>query len=309
VRLVSVAAMREQAASVRMGVVQPNVSMDDKKDSTLRGDHLARMQRMSALLEKDGAEIVIWPESAYPYTLDRTVREDRAGDRKIVRGFSVPLVFGAVSRDRAGLYNSAFLVTPGGEISEPVDKNHLVLFSENPPFRDLWPESMTRKYRFLQAGFQPGSSPGVLTSGDARMGVLICLEDIKPDFGREVVAAGANVLVNMTNDAWFGDTAEPEQHLALAVFRSVETRRDLVRSVNTGISAFIHATGEVEVRTGTFEQSRFVADVRLLETTTVFARAGNWVGWVCMGALVMMGVWTTIRRRRIRRVPEVVDDK
>lgn len=299
-RLAQVQRMRDRAPAMRVGVVQPNVGIDVKGKRNDAPEQLEELARMTAELQDRGAQLAVWPETSYPYRIHRQHRTQPSGDRRIVRGFSIPVLFGAVSFDETGRYNSAFVAGPGGALSAPADKIRLVLFSERIPGKKHIPSSWIRKYRFLSGGFEPGRAPGVLEVEDARLGVLNCFEDTFPASGRALARAGANVLVNLTNDAWFGDTAEPRQHLALSVFRAVETRRDLVRSVNTGISAVVHATGRIEKRTGTFEKTSFVHDVRLMEGTTLYIRAGPWVGWASLGALVLLGCWATIRRRGAR---------
>lgn len=295
---------RAEAPVVRIGVVQPNVSMDEKGVRSRDSHQLGLLQDLSAVAVEAGAELLIWPESAYPFRVQRQIGTDLKGRKRILRGFEAPVVFGAVSFDASGRYNSAFLLSAGGVMSEPVDKNHLVLFSERVPLEKHVPDFIRKRYPAMTAiGFRPGAEPGVLEHGETRAGILVCFEDTIPSFARRVVRAGANVLVNVTNDAWFGDTVEPHQHLALAVFRAVENRRDLVRSVNTGVSAVVEATGRIAYRTGTFEEAVFVHDVRLLETTTAYTRAGAWHGWAAIAALVLLGLAATIRRQGPGRGP------
>jgi len=306
VRLRAVERSRAAAPGVRVGVVQPNVSMDEKGVRARARTQMSLLQDLTRAAEQGGADIVVWPESAYPYRIQRQLRVDLKGKKRIQRGFEVPVLFGAVSFDGTGRYNSAFLLSASGELSAPVDKNHLVLFSERVPFRDHIPSFVRRRYPAMTAiGFGSGTEPGVLESGEMRAGVLVCFEDTMAGFARRVVRAGANVLINLTNDAWFGDTVEPHQHLALAVFRAIENRRDLVRSVNTGVSAVVEATGRVSYRTGTFEEAVFVHEVRLLEETTPFTRAGGWPGWAALAALVLLAAAGTIRRQGPGRAREL----
>jgi len=299
VRVRAVERTRAASPLIRVGVVQPNVPMDEKGARALAKNQLSLLQDLSAAAVQGGAELVIWPESAYPYRIQRQVRTDLRGRKRILRGFEAPVLFGAVSFDATGRYNSAFLLSASGSLSGPVDKNHLVMFSERIPMRDHVPTFIRKRYPVMTAiGFSPGAGPGVLEIGGTRAGILVCFEDTMAGFARRVVRAGANVLVNVTNDAWFGDTVEPHQHLGLAVFRAVENRRDLVRSVNTGVSGVIEATGRIAYRTGTFEEAVFVSDVRLLDLTTPFTRMGGWPGWVALAALVLLGLAATIRRQR-----------
>jgi apolipoprotein N-acyltransferase len=212
----------------------------------------------------------------------------------------VPVLFGVVTHDgRGGRWNSAYVATPDGRLAGPSDKRSLVLGSERIPLKGAIPDAVKRKFPALGGGFEPGERPGVLEWGPARAGVLNCFEDTIPVRSREAVVAGANILVNVTNDAWFGDTSEPREHLALAVLRSVENRRDLVRSVNTGVSALVEATGRVRVETETFTRAGIVADARLLEGRTFYSAAGDWIGWAAIAALAAMLGMRLLTRRRL----------
>jgi len=298
-RIRSVDRARDRAPSVTVGVVQPNVAMDEKGELSHAGAELDRLHELTGIAAASGADLVVWPESAYPYRMPRSLRRAPAGSMAVISGHDAAVVFGAISRGPAGRYNSAFLATPGGGIAGPVDKVHLVLFSEWIPLRDRIPRFVSARYPFVTStGFDPGDRPGRLDVGSVRAGILICFEDIFTRHARDLAGGGANLLVNLTNDAWFGDTAEPEQHLALAALRAVETRRDLVRSVNTGVSAVVEATGRVAYRTGAFEEAVFVREVRLLDGSTPYCAAGAWLGWVALGSLVLAALAARIRDRR-----------
>ncbi len=300
-RIRAVERLRLASPAVRVGVVQPNIGILDKGDRSKAAAQVALLGSLTRKAVAAGAEAVIWPETSYPYPIRRDLREgdDRAG--RAMAGFTVPVVFGAVTRDAEGRWNSAFVALPGGILSAPVDKKHLVPGSEGIPLRDSVPREIRRKVPFLSGGFRPGSGPAILSWGDVRAGILNCFEDTIPGRSREAVAAGSNLLLNLTNDAWFGDTSEPTEHLALAVLRTVENRRDMVRSVNTGVSAFVEATGRVDMRTSTFTRASVVVTARLLESRTFYTFAGDWVGWAAMAALALAIAWTRIGSRMLER--------
>ena len=170
------------------------------------------------------------------------------------------------------------------------------MFGEYVPFR----EQLTFLDRwFPRAGsLAAGSKPGLLPLGSLTLGILNCYEDILPRYvGRLMRAGPPNVLVNITNDAWFGDSAEPYQHLALAVFRSVEQRREMVRAVNTGVSAHIAATGELLWQSEIFVQATHVASVVPYAGRTVYAIVGDWPGYAVLAAMLGWGGWRRLRRR------------
>jgi apolipoprotein N-acyltransferase len=289
VRIAQVETERRAAPVVRVGVVQPNIGIEEKHSPTLWSAHLRALHEASVRLERAGAELVVWPETAYPYRLLRGLAQEppgRHGPRGgVLRG---PLLFGAITeseeRGPAGpeRFNSVLVAGSGGGLLGIADKVELLAFGEYVPFWDVLPP--LRRF-FPRRGLTPGVAPRVLDAEVARVGVLNCYEDVLSEYARRVVASAPtpDFLVNVTNDAWFGDTAEPALHNAVARFRAIETRRDLVRAVNTGISSHVTATGALRVATGTFVPAEFVADVAVLRGTTPWTALGDWTS-VVLGA-------------------------
>lgn len=211
-----------------------------------------------------------------------------------LRGFTVPLLMGAMTfggelpmrnADCEACFNSALLMQPDGRVSGLYDKAFLLVFGEYIPFGERFPEL----YDLLpeSSRFQPGTRTEPLAFGDFRLGVLICYEDLLPSFARRVAIHDPHVLLNLTNDAWFGQTAEPYHHLQLAQMRAVEYRRWLVRSTNTGVSVFIDALGERRVETVLTGAETLLQDVPMLEGRTVYARLGDWPLWLLWIALLL----------------------
>jgi apolipoprotein N-acyltransferase len=156
------------------------------------------------------------------------------------------------------------------------------------PFWDLLPP--LREF-FPHRGITPGDAPRMLTIDGHRIAVLNCYEDVLPNYARQLAAfePAPEFFVNVTNDAWFGDTAEPLLHNHVARVRAIETRRDLVRAVNTGVSAHISASGAELVHTQTFIQTSFITPVRTLDGTTPYSRFGDLTTPFCLALLL---VWT-----------------
>jgi apolipoprotein N-acyltransferase len=148
------------------------------------------------------------------------------------------------------------------------------------------------------ADFTPGEGPRLGEADGYRMGPSICYEAIFPDFVRRFTAAGADLLVNMTNDGWYGRTSAPYQHLAMARFRAVENGRYLVRAANTGISAVVDTRGRLLARTGLFERTVLVHEVPMVTGTTFYARYGDVFAWACLGASVALTASLSFRRSR-----------
>jgi apolipoprotein N-acyltransferase len=131
-----------------------------------------------------------------------------------------------------------------------------------------------------------------------KVGPFICYEAIFPDFVRGFATRGADLLVNVTNDGWYGRTSAPYQHLAMARFRAVENGRYLVRAANTGITAVVDTRGRVLARTSLFERTVLVREVPLVTGTTFYARHGDVFAWACLGATVAFTASAFTRKRQ-----------
>ena len=322
VRIHQIDARRAAAPKARVGLVQANVGMSDKWDPLERGRLLDVHQRLSSELTAEGADLIVWPESSYPYALSRNMRQDfPLGDPRRIRGAgNTPLVFGAVTMDgypqtgkRRFPYNTALILDQQGRVAGTFDKVFLLIFGEYIPFYDKipWFTKLFPEASNFNRGAAPGSFPFTFKGHDYKLGPLICYEDILPGFTRQTTALDPNLLVNITNDAWFGKTFEPYQHLALAVFRSVENRLEMVRAVNTGVSAHVDAVGRVRATLPAVDPDaepppqpmKMMADAALLERGGVYARVGDLFAWGCtlvFGGL-LFGVPERLRRRRSLR--------
>jgi apolipoprotein N-acyltransferase len=321
VRIQQVEAQRAAAPHAKAGMVQANVGILEKWDPQEFARLLDIHQRLSAQLTAEGADFLVWPESSYPYALSRTIARDFPWEdpRRVMRGFEKPLVFGAVTRApgtvRSGPdrypYNTALMMNADGTITGKYDKVFLMLFGEYIPYYDQvpWFTQIFPEASNFSRGSEPASFTLPLGDKQYRLGPLICYEDILPGFTRRVAGLSPNLLVNITNDAWFGQTAEPYQHLALAVFRSVEHRLEMLRAVNTGVSAHIDATGRVLGATPSVDPAAspppapltLLADVALLDGGGLYRKVGDLFGFLCLGALIAALVRSRAHRRKQRR--------
>ena len=297
VRLPQIEAERAQAPRLRVGVVQPNVGIFAKHDPVNFYPQLEALRAATATLEAQGAELVVWPESAYPFPLRRGFDREPSGPTGIHRdGVDGPVIFGALTmRGRCDRYNSTVALAADGQVLGVADKVRLLAFGE---FIPLWSYLPPLHRTFPCPGLSPGDRPGRLSFEGGEVGVLNCFEDVPSDYARTVVTPQAGWLLNVTNDAWFGDTSEPHLHQMVARLRAVETRRDLVRVVNTGVSAHVTAAGEEVVHTEAFETASFIADVRLLADETLFVRVGDVTTPGCW-ALAFAFVFAEVRKRRV----------
>jgi len=218
-----------------------------------------------------------------------------------IRGFSTPLLFGAITYDERpdgskAFYNTALLVEPDGRVLGRYDKNYLLIFGEYLPFADTFP--FLRKWLPEAGDFEAGKDVEVFHLGNARIGVMICYEDIIPSFTRRLAGLNPGLLVNITNDAWFGKTSEPALHLQLATFRAIENRLFLVRSTNTGISAIVDPVGRIVKQTSIYNPETLLGEVAVLSGDTIYRRYGDVFAWACCGILVLLVGGAILRRRR-----------
>lgn len=324
VRIHQVEAERAKAPKIQVGVVQANIGINEKFVPGLADEQLRVHQRLSADLERRGADLIVWPESSYPYPIQRERHNDYTdGDpRQVMRGFHTPLLFGALTLGEGSPYpfNTALMMNSQGTLTGRFDKNFLLVFGEYVPLydhikkyiREYIPEAsnFARGTTVTTFPFAPPHERGSDGSAGYRLGPMICYEDIIPAFGRRLVAQHPNLLVNITNDAWFGDTSEPWEHLALAVFRAVEHRLDLVRAVNTGVSALVDATGRVYAKSPAVDPGMvppglpppppqtLLGEAAMLDAGGVYQMVGELFGELNLMLLCALGV---VARKRAGR--------
>jgi apolipoprotein N-acyltransferase len=268
---------------------------------------LSTLRNMTAAAETTGVDMSVWPEGAYPFPLPHGSLRGPRGRRQILGGSARgPLLFGfvALTADlqtdgtvERNSFNSATIMLPNRELLPSYDKMELLWFGETVPLSDKIP--WLRRAFQRGGGLIPGKELRGLTlptdSGPVRLGVFNCYEDTLPGFGRDVAAAiEPDLLVNVTNDAWFMGSEEPELHLRLSAMRAIELRRDLVRSVNLGVPAHIDATGVVRQRNDFPLPGFLTVQASLREGTTLYARLGD----IPTALLLALGVAMGWRRRR-----------
>jgi apolipoprotein N-acyltransferase len=297
-RLTTVEALRQTAPALRVGMVQGNVSVEHKGQQAFFTRNLEDYRRLSREVAAD-TDLLVWPETVFqrhiPVSLSRLPEAYHP-----FPDTPRPLIFGGLAVRRSPherlLFNSAFLVRPDGTVVSRYDKRVLVPFGEYMPLGDRFPRLRTLSP--ATGNFRPGTGPIALTAAPgARIGTLICYEDVVPRLARAAVRSGATVLLNLTNDAWYGDGAQPHQHQALAIWRAVETRRDFLRVTNTGVSSAIAASGRRIAELPTFEARALAVEVRLLTGITPYVAYGDVFGWTVVLALAGAAV------RRWRRGP------
>lgn len=261
--------------TVRAGIAQGNIDQSVKWAPDHQQETLRVYETMTREARQKGSEVIVWPETAAPFfygwepelsaVVDAVAEENR-----------VPLVFGAPWFDPSGggrYFNSVFLLGPTGIAQGRYDKRRLVPFGEYIPLRRVL--FFLKKLTEGEEDFSAGKGPALFTVRGKPVGATVCYEAVFPGIVRASVREGATWLVNVTNDAWFGDTAAPHQHLAMARMRSVEFRRPLVRAANSGVSAIIDERGEVVAELGLFRRGVIVADILPRTGETVYGKTGD----------------------------------
>ena len=289
--------LTREGESLRVGLVQGNIAQEDKWNPSLATPILERYLDMSRRAIGEGAQVVMWPESSTPFFLEEDPMMG-ARIRQLAAQTGTPFVVGSdqlerVARDRLEgrdrYFNAAFLVGPDGQTRAVYRKMHLVPFGEYVPLRQLLP--FVAPLVEAVAEFSPGLEPVLLPVGDRRLSVAICYEVVYPWLIRSFVLAGSDLLVTITNDAWYGTTSAAYQHWEQASLRAVEHGRYLVRAANTGISGIVDPYGRVVARTALFETAVVTADVRWIRARTVYATIGDLIAWMSLAvmAAIMLG--------------------
>jgi apolipoprotein N-acyltransferase len=270
--------------SLRVGLTQGNVEQDRKWDPEFQDETMARYEQLTEAAAGAGARLVVWPETAAPFFLQEP-GERREAVLGLARETGTPLLVGVpafreAGRGRLEQRNRAVLIEPPGREVAHYDKMQLVPFGEYVPFRRLlfFVDQMVTAMATLGAG----EHATVFQVPEGRFGVLICYEGIFPRLTRSFVQGGADFLVNITNDAWYGRTAAPHQHLVQASFRAIENRVPMVRAANTGISAVIDADGRIRWRGPLYEMLWHVDEIRWAGVRTFYTRFGDVFVWLCV---------------------------
>src|SRR5581483_6912809 len=294
VRLRQVAAEMSAAPKLDVAAVQGSVDITTKWKPELMQENMKPYFDLTRATP--GATLYLWPESAIELWIPddaeklppELVPSLPPGSTLI---FGVQSFSGEPRTPDMKVYNSAFHIDSTGRALGRYHKQALLAFGEYLPFAPI-----VSRIPFappIGAGFTRGEGPVTLAAGGVRAAPLICYEDIMPEFARQAVAEkGADLLVNLTNDAWFGRTVAPHQHARLSQLRSIETRRTLVRVTNTGLTTVINARGEIVDELPIFKPGVLRAKVEILEGKTPYVKYGDWFGWVMTVIAVGLLAWT-----------------
>lgn len=293
---------------LRVGVIQGNLDAEKKGDMRYFTTNVDRYQTLTKAVEQRGAQLVIWPEVIMNHWMPEQI--DRVSGTKFDPHpeASAPLLYGSLSfrRDPSSSntlsrFNSAVGRDTNGKVTGIYHKKVLMPLGEYLPFEETFP--VLRRLSPNTGDFSRGDldhpivlpiaakKNGMLENAKAvKLGVLICYEDLIPRLARQSVVNGAEILVNLTNDAWYGDTAAPTQHHLLALWRAIETRRYLVRATNTGYTAVVDPLGYTTASLDTFTAGSLLVDVVPLTGQTLYLRWGDWFSWSALAIVVLFAL-------------------
>jgi apolipoprotein N-acyltransferase len=292
---------------INVAIAQLNVPPEIRRThSQAIEERFAILRDVTLKVPRGKAHLMLWPETAVPGfpRLNSNIREQV---ESIAQESDIPILIGTADYLKGDYYNSAMLVDPQKGLSQTYSKILLVPFGERMPFDDIFPS--LRKMELGQGQYSPGKekiifhlkspSPPLIKGdkGEFSFSTLICFESIFPWFVRGFVKNGAQFLVNITDDSWFGRTSGPFQHAQMAVFRSIENRRALARCANTGVSMVVDPFGRIKKKTEIFTRGVFVEKLPLRTDLTFYTRFGDIFAWICVFIILLVQFGIKYRRK------------
>ncbi|MDD2851827.1 MAG: apolipoprotein N-acyltransferase [Desulfuromonadaceae bacterium] len=289
-----------ETTPLRVALIQGNIPQDVKWSPAFREHTIDTYERLSRDAAKGGVDLIVWPESAVPFFFqDESLQAERI--RKLARDVDSFLLFGSPAHElrngKSTFLNSAFLVSPLGETIGRADKLHLVPFGEYVPLGNFL--TFINKLVVGIGDFAPGERAVPLDMGSTKLGIQVCYEVIFPELSRQYVLAGARVLVAITNDAWFGRSSAPYQHLAISSFRAIETRTPLIRAANTGVTALIDQNGYIRTMTNLFVEGYRTGTVQPGSGKSLYLTIGDAPAWLCVLLTTAIALLVWFKRKNI----------
>ena len=285
---------------LKVALIQGNIDQDVKWSPAFQEKTISIYEHLTREAAVNGVDLIIWPESAIPFFYqDEELHAARL--KKLARDLSSYLLTGSPAHEmrngRRTFLNSAFIISPNGETIGRSDKMHLVPFGEYVPLGRFFP--FINKIVVGIGDFAPGEHATPLKTDKAMIGTLICFEAIFPEVAREYVNNGARILVNITNDAWFGKSSAPYQHLSIAAFRSVETRTPMLRAANTGITTIIDHNGHIRNMTELFKEDFRTGEVKPGTGDSIYLKIGDKPAWlaVLLTVTILLIAWIKLKKQ------------
>ena len=303
-----VSAPVEGERSVAIALIQGNLEAKQKNDLKYFQTNMETYRRLSHEAIADGAELLVWPEAVLPMWVPEDISNFSQTQFDPQTGAEVPLLFGGMSYRRGSganvmeieknskFFNTAFSKSADGTLLGMYHKRILMPFGEYMPFAETFPaiQSLSPQTGSLSFGdilepvkieFKTGAAIPTMSAG-----ILICYEDLVSSLSRALVQKGAQVLINLTNDAWYGDSPASFQHNMLAAWRAVEVRRFFLRATNTGHTTVIDPRGTVVSELGIFEEGRIMAQVSPSDELTAYVKWGDVASYVIIFLSVLIAL-------------------
>jgi len=288
-------------ALINAAVIQPNIDQGLKWDEAYRANTIDIYMDLTGKAAASSPDLVVWPETATPFYFQENLKfEDMLF--KFLAENKLSLIFGspAYEQTQEGVkfFNRAYLLSPQQK-KDFYDKVYLVPFGEYVPFQTIL--FFVNKLVPAAGNFSSGTDISPLGEDHPAPGAMICFEVIFPDHARRQALAGADFFVNLTNDAWFGRSSAPHQHLAMSVFRSIEQRKPMIRAANTGISACIDRMGKIREHTDLFSREIMFCTVdAAVSPPTFYARCGDSLTLTFLAVVLLLGLFLS---RRLKSRP------
>ena len=280
----------EAGPTLRVALVQPNIELSREREHYAMKYYEALPEYYRRAVEA-GAEWVIFPEAPNPFLYQEDFYFRTFWERQVTAQGAY-LLFNTtwVDRDPSLRYfNSALLLSPTGQEAYRYHKSHLVPFGEYVPFQD-WLGVLFEPLVQGVAGFSPGEEFQLGNINNSRFATLICYESIFPELSRRLVRQGAQMFVNITNDSWFGRSTAPRQHLEMALFRAIETRKPFLRGANSGYSAVIDHLGRSSQEMGLFEEGIMMTQVAGNTYRSLYSYIGEWINIMVVAGTAFLAV-------------------
>jgi len=273
--------------TARFAIIQGNINQSIKWNNRLKETITRKYLTLSLNEQNNQPDLIIWPETALTYYF----QEDNQYSvmvKSIIRSMRIYFLIGSPYYDYANsgtvrCFNTAFLINQNGQIENTYHKVHLVPWGEYVPLSNWLP---IQKITEGEIDFSSGQIQSI-PFRDNHIAIQICYEIIFPDITRSIVKQHANILINQTNDAWFGHTSAAYQHFSMTIFRAIENRRALIRCANTGISGWIDPIGRIQYQSPIFTEDTKTFTVPLIENQSVYTYFGDWFIIICF---VFLGI-------------------
>ncbi len=284
-------------------VLQGNIPQKMKWDSAYKLQIMTIYEKLVKEVKPLNPQLIVWPEAALPgyikyerdlnCWLETLIKQSECNH--IIGGPDVEYSKNNLEKEK--YYNAAFLFSSDGRILDQHNKIHLVPFGETVPLKCLFSKVISVLNEI--GDFNKGDEIRILKLPAANTGTIICFEIIFPYLVRRFVKGGAKIMINITNDAWFGKTSAPEQHFSTCVFRAVENRVSIVRAANTGVSGFIDAFGRVKKNIPLFEEGWHCEDVYLSEKKSFYTEYGDVFAYGC--SILMIILMAVAKRKKKKK--------